>query len=414
MKKFSRILALALSLVMVLGILTACSNDAGSSSAPASGSTSTAGSASTPAAGGGDVAVDEWDFTMLSVMTGPVSFAGTVAAWGYEYCAELINADGGIRGVPIKTTVRDTAFDTAQAVSEMSAVVDNALVVFGPMDAPGADAAGQVASDAKVPVVMAATTETVREKYAPYTSSYMTDSEKGAADAAVMWAEANPDIKKVVMFYIPSDNASNSEYELSKAALAEVDVEIVGTVEVETGQLDLGPAVVQALGYEADGYYVCLRTEEFVRAVSELRNRGVDDGSKILGGFSAISDNLFDLADGVLEDVYIWNKIDPNYDSPEWKAFVEAFEADNGTKPTNNTGANFFEALMLVKTAIEELELTGDPAKLQEERDALAEWLYNTDEYDFIQGPFKIVNGEKVAAPHFFQIKGDEYVRVDV
>lgn len=417
MKKRSRILALALAMVMLVGILAGCSNGSGSgASTPAvvSGSTGVADSSGASGTGGGDVAVTEWEFPMISVMTGAVAFAGVPAAWGFNYAIDQINEAGGIRGVPVKGVVRDSAFDTAKAVQEMSSLADNSLVVFGPMDGPGFDAAGQVGLDAKLPMIGAATTPVVREKYAPYASSYMTDSEKGSAEAAVKWVEVNPDIKKVVMFYIPSDNASTSEYELVKEYLTEQGVEMVGTVEVETGQLDLGPAAVQALGYDADGYIVMLRTEEFVRAVTELRNRGVDDGSKILGGFSAVSSNLFELADGVLEDVYIWNKIDPNYDSPEWTAFVEAYAADNnGDKPTGNTGPNFYEAMMLVKQGIEELELTGDPSMLQEERDLLANWLYNTDEYDFIQGPFKIVDGEKQAAPHFFQIKNDEYVRVD-
>lgn len=418
-----RFLCLALSLMMMAAAFAGCGG--GQSSGGGAPSAAQDGEAAEPAgepseaapAGSGEaapVAVSEWEFPMISVMTGSVAFAGVPAAWGAEYAVKEINESGGIRDVPVKITVRDSAFDTAKAVQEMSTLVDNALVVFGPMDGPGTDAAGQVSSEAGVPILAAATTATVREKYAPYAISYMTDSEKGAAAAAVRWVKAEPDIKKVVIFYYPADNASASEYELGKQYLEAEGVEVVGAVEVTAGQLDLGPSVVKAMGYEPDGYLVNLRTEEFVRAVTELRNRGVTDGSRMMGGFSAIASNLFDLADGALEDVYIWNKIDPSYPSEKWNKFVEDYKADNdGQIPSGNTAANFYEAVMSVKEAIETLGVTGDPAKRQEERDAIANYLFNSKEYDFIQGAFQYVEGEKVAEPHFFQIKGEEFVRVE-
>lgn len=418
MNKKMRFLSIVFALVFVAATIAGCSNGGSSDTSGSDTGSDASASEEVPdesatETGGGDVAVSEWSIPMLSILTGPVAFAGIPAGWGAEYAAEIINAEGGIRGVPVKIEVRDTAFDPAKAVSEMSAVVDGALVVLGPMDAPGFDAAGQVAADAKVPVIGAATTPVVREKYAPYSSAYMSDSEAGAAKAVKKWIELNPDFKKVVLFEIPSDNANVSEYEAAKSALEESGVEIAGTVEVETGDLDLGPAATKAISYEADAYFVNLRTEEFVRAVTELRNRGVNDGKKIMGGFSAVSSNLFELGGESIEDVYIWNKIDPTSSDPGWQEFVSAYEADNGSKPDGNTGANFYEAMMLLKAGIEDLELTGDPTKIQEERDALAEYLFNTSPQTSIQGEYQIVDGEKVADPFVFQLKDSSYVKAD-
>lgn len=409
-----RLLSLAMLLVLVLGLAAGCSGDQGNSSTPPSSDpvvSPTGGDE--PQGGDNAVVTTSWDFSMISVLTGSVASAGIPAHWGAQYAVDQINASGGIRGVPVTLSVRDSAFDTAKAVQEMSGIVDKSLVVFGPMDGPGTDAAGQVAFESKVPFLAAATTEVVREKYAPYAISYMTDSEKGAANAAVKWVETNPDIKSVVIFYYPSDNASTSEYNLAKEYLEAAGVEVIGSVEVTTGQLDLGPSVVKAMGYNPDGYFVCLRVEEFARAVIELRNRGVDEGRRMMGTFSSIAANLFDLGGEALEDVYLWNKIDPNYDSPEWEAFVEAYKADNGGQaPSNNTAANYYEAMMSVAEAIEALELTGDPAKLQEERDALANYLFNSPVYNFIQGDFQQVDGERVSEPHFLQIKDGAFTSV--
>ena len=412
MKKIRRgIVVLFILLLSFTLIASGCSDKPDTAAPPPSnsgGGTNTA-PAESGTGGENEVAVGKWEVPMLSVLTGPVAFAGVPAGWGAEYAAKVINEEGGVRGVPLEITVRDTAFDPAKAVSEISGFVDNALVVLGPMDGPGFDAAGQVAFDAKVPIIGAATTTVVRDKYQPYGSSYMTDSDKGAMDAVTKWLGLNPDFKKAVIFYIPSDNANTSEYELVKDTMIAAGVEVVGAVEIETGELDLGPAATKALGFGADAYFVNLRTEEFSRAVIELRNRGVDEGRRIMGSFSAVSSNLFDLGGDALQGVYIWNKINPNSTDSGWLEFVAAFEAENGSKPENNTGANFYEAVFLLKNAIEDLELTGAPAKLHEERDKLSAYLFNTPVQTSIQGSYQISNGEKVAQPFLFQMVDNTY-----
>jgi branched-chain amino acid transport system substrate-binding protein len=139
----------------------------------------------------------------------------------------------------------------------------------------------------------------------------------------------------------------------------------------------------------------------------------VTDSGRILGTFSGISANLFELADGAVEGAYIWNKINPTATDAKWQAFVEAYKADNdGQVPSNNTAANFYEAVYAVKDAIETLEITGDPAKAKEERDAIANYLYNSPSYNFLQGEFQYVKGERVQDPFFFRIENDDYVLV--
>lgn len=46
------------------------------------------------------VAVTEWEIPMLTAATGAIAYVGKPAGWAAEYAAEIINANGGIRGVP--------------------------------------------------------------------------------------------------------------------------------------------------------------------------------------------------------------------------------------------------------------------------------------------------------------------------
>ncbi|MFC1864013.1 ABC transporter substrate-binding protein, partial [Thermodesulfobacteriota bacterium] len=158
--------------------------------------------------------VKEWNIPFISILTGPVAFAGLPAVWGAEYAAKQINAAGGINGVPVKITRYDTAFDPAKAVSAMGRLIDDSLLILGPMDGPGATAAGPVAAENNVPFVAAVTRPDLREKCMPWGVSYMQDSADGSIIAVREWIKLNPDIKSVVVFYMPSDPAQVEEYKL--------------------------------------------------------------------------------------------------------------------------------------------------------------------------------------------------------
>ena len=148
-----RILLTGLAAVGLIGLLAGCSSSGGSAGESTPPATAPAAGTDAPADANA-VAVTEWEIPMLTAATGAIAYVGKPAGWAAEYAAEIINANGGIRGVPVKVTVLDTAFDTSKAVTQMTSVVDNALVVLGPMDAPGAESAGQVAYDGGVPNIL--------------------------------------------------------------------------------------------------------------------------------------------------------------------------------------------------------------------------------------------------------------------
>ncbi len=407
MKK--RLVSIALVAAMAAS-MTACGNSSSSAGGnnAADDKTSAAEESSKTAEVGGEVAVDEWNIPVLSAVTGAIAFVGKPASWAAEYAAEMINEQGGIEGVPVSVDIYDTKFDTAEVASCLSQVVDDSLVVLGPMDAPGGEVAGQMIYDAKVPNIAAYSYQEARENYEPYAIAYMTDSEEGDTIAAEKWIGLNPDIKSVVIFTCPSDSSQVATTELLEEFLPTLDVEVKGVVEVETDTLDCGPAAVQALNYNADGYISVLRADENAKVVMELRSRGVDEGRRITCGFSAFSDNYIGVAGAdALDGTYIWNKLDPNYDGEEWNKLVEAYTKEFGSAPTSNPVPDFYDSMMAIKQCFEELHITGDPANAEAEKQAIAEWFSNSPTIHGLQGDFVWENGKKIADIQYFQFEGN-------
>lgn len=391
--RLKKIMALSLSLILILTIITGCGS---------SGSKDTSDSADSSDSG------DVWTIPVLSAVTGSIAYVGKPASWAAEYAAKVINEQGGINGKKIKVKIYDTKFDTAEAVSCMSQVVDNSLVIVGPMDAPGAEAVGQMAFDAKIPNIASYSFTDIRDQYSPYAIAYMTDSEEGDWLAAQQWIKLNPDIKSVVIFANPTDASQMAITELLKENLPTIGVSVKKVVEVETDTLDCGPAAVQAINAGADGYISSLRADENAKVVSELRTRGINEGRRITSGFSSYSDNFISVAGAdALDGTYIWNKLDPNYDGEDWNKLVTAYKADfNGDVPTSNPVPDYYNALLAIKQCFEELKITGDKDKLDSEKKAIAEWFYNSPVIHGIQGDYQWVKGKKVAPIYYFQFDG--------
>ncbi len=411
-----RALALSAAGIMLMGSVAGCGSNAGGNDTGNDDAAGTVSAAEENAASevGGEVAVDEWEIPVLSAVTGAIAYVGKPASWAAEYAVEQINEAGGINGVPVSIEIYDTKFDTAEVASCLSQVVDDSIMVVGPMDAPGGEVAGQMIFDAAIPNIGTYSYEDSRTAYSPYAIAYMTDSEEGEVLAAEKWIALNPDIKKVVLFTCPSDASQVASVELLQDALPEMGVEVAGVVEVETDTLDCGPAAVQALNYNADGYLSVLRADENAKVVAELRNRGVDEGRRITCGFSSFSDNYITVAGAdALDGTYIWNKLDPNYDGEEWNALVEAYKADfDGAAPTSNPVPDYYNAFVAIKQCFEELQITGDPDNRDAEKQAIAEWLYNSPTIHGIQGDFHWENGKKISDIYYFQFEGDQPVAV--
>lgn len=419
-KRFGYLLMVVLLLGVMAGALVGCGDDepAATTAAPtettaaptdttAAPTDTTAAPTETTAPAEAPVAVDEWVIPQLSVTSGPVAFAGEPAAWGAQRAVDEINAAGGIRGVPVKLDLSDTGFDTAKAVSIATAAVDDALVVLGPMDAPSGEACAAIYFENKVPAICAVSNKAIRDSSAPYTCFYMADN----ADhlAVVAWIEQNPDIKKVVAFGDPSDPGSWDGYQLAKEALEAAGIEYVKEIEIKSGQLDLATPAVQALDAGADGYVCIIRQEEMAKIGIELNKRGMTEGRRIYMTFAALGAGLLDLAQGTLEGAYGYNNFDPNATNPEYVAFSEAFSAAHDGQPlVINTPVTHYNAVYAIAGVMEDLQITGDPDKRAEERQAIAEALHTSREFQGLQGPFSWVDGQLQASIYLMQIQGDK------
>jgi branched-chain amino acid transport system substrate-binding protein len=97
--------------------------------------------------------------------------------------------------------------------------------------------------------------------------------------------------------------------------------------------------------------------------------------SNILLFSSADDAALYTTGGASLNGAVIYNFVNVDASNPRWDAFKEAYAADhNGMQPPS-LSTNYYDAVYMIKEAIEKSGVTGDPKKLKEERKKIAEYM---------------------------------------
>ena len=351
---------------------------------------------------------EEWELPVLLPLTGPIAGYGLMAQWSAEYAAEQINAAGGIRGAPVKLTYYDCPMDPGVAViSATEAIAKDPLYIIGPLDPISMGAMVHLAVEEGVCLTGEVFAD-VQAQYAPWVTLERTAIWPTTVAGIGEWVKLNPEIETIVLFMIPglTDEPASGV----APAVAEFGLTLLETIEVEAGQLDLSAAATRALALNPDGFMSQLHADTHARLCKELYERGMTEGWRIAGGGQNNGPDLYIIGEGYIEDTYIWDTGDTGSNDPDWLAYVDAYEAaHDGAPPLTWANWGFYEAVYAFKAAVERMNITGDPAKLAEERLAIRDFLFNADGLPAVfGGTYNYVEGLKVSDLLFYQMTNNQ------
>ncbi len=297
---------------------------------------------------------------MIVPMTGPVASTGKQERAG----AELYIQQHGdtVAGKKIVLSIKDDtgAADVTKRLAEELIGNDHASVLMGFGLTPLALAAAPVATEAKVPeIVTAAATAMITEK-SPYIVRTSFTLPQAAAPMAD-WALKNG-IKKVVTIvtdYGPGADAEKwfgDTFEKGGGTIAE-------KIRVPLKNPDFAPFLQRVKDDAPDAVFVFVPSGFGAIFMKEFTERGLDkSGIKLVGTGDVTDDDLLaDIGDSALGAVTT-HHYSVAHDSPENKAFVEAFEkANNGMRP-NFMAVAAYDGMGLVYQALEKTkgDASGD------------------------------------------------------
>lgn len=357
--------------------------------------------------------VTEWEIPFLNCLTGPIASIGEYLEWGAERAAWEINQAGGINGVPVKVTGIDTAMSPETGTVEMAKLTDSALVVMGPVPEPVIMAAVPIAVRSGLYSFTATTSYEYAAKFFPWAISWFSPTEAKLPPVVTAWAKKNSGMKNVVQF-VENYGAWPGMAKAHVIGLEKAGVNVLKEVEVPTDAVTFGPLVVKALSENPDGIVFACNAEKVAKLILELQNRGWKDNSRLLVFSSADDGALYTTGGDNINGVMIYNYVDPDLNTERWQKFREAFKADHDGMEPFSLSPNYYDAVYMIKRAIEETGITGDPAKLKEERIKIRDYCNDIQNFEGLMFNWSNKGGVPQDKPLFlFKIENGKKVLVE-
>ena len=299
---------------------------------------------------------------MVLPMTGPSASTGKQEKAG----AELYIAQHGdkVAGRTIKLVIKDDtgAADVTKRLAQDLIANDHAAALMGFGLTPLAFAVAPIATEAKVPeIVTAAATAVITEK-SPYivrTSFTLPQASAPMAD----WASKNG-IKKVVTIVIDYGPGIDAEKWFGET-FKKAGGEIVEAIRVPLKNPDFAPFLQRVKDDKPDAVFVFVPSGFGAVFMKQFVERGLDKaGVKLIGTGDVTDDDQLNGMGEVALGVVTTHHYSAAHDSPENKAFVEAFQKANGFRP-NFMGVAAYDGMALVYHALEATKgATDGPALL--------------------------------------------------
>lgn len=349
-----------------------------------------------------------YELPAILPLSGEIYYLGESAKWAIDYAVDEINAAGGINGIPVHTTFYDSEFNKNRSKDIVEKLVKTQRFLIGPVDSNGTAAIADIIRESGTPDVATYSFESVREQSAPYGISYMSDSTTGEIAAIDIWKELNPDIEKVVIVINKGESSQMETADLLQDKLTELDMKLLRVIEIDAALNNGLNAVVEALNTNADGYIILARTENYVKFVAEMRQRGITDGRRFTASFAGYEIPLIQEYREQLSGTYIWNKFDCDYKGEEWQKLLAAYKKDHDDNvPGSCIVSEMYNVVYAWKACIEELNLSPEVLNLKEEKKSIADWFYNSSVQHGIQGDYQWIRGNKLTSVYYFKINDE-------
>lgn len=356
-------------------------------------------------------AVKSWEIPSLVFRTGAYAGFSKIIEWTINKAIEDINSAGGVQGIPLKVKYYDTALDPAKAVAEMSKVVKDAMVIWGPIGANEVNAAFPMAIRNKVLAISPACGYEVSVRYKPWQLHFLPASDLIIPGPMKGWVKKNPDIKKVVQFVLSDDPTFVDHANAQREALEDAGIKVLRDVECPAG-VDMGSAVIKGMSGKPGGYVLTVGPAEAGKIILELDKRGIKEKRRIMVYNTADSPALYEIAGKKLNGAYHYSATFLSADNESWINFSKQFKEKFNMEPTWGQPI-FYNMVMLTAKALSLETITGDPKKLAEERIIIRNFMRNYKGFKGIVGDFDIVDGIAMTASNLYQYQDGKKIFIE-
>lgn len=335
MRRF-KILALAMSLVMLVGLMAGCG-----------GNETTGGS-------GEDVI----KVGFLGALTGDVACYGIPGLKGLELAVEEINAQGGILGKKVEIVKEDNRGDKTEAASITKKFIskDKVSAIIGDPCTGITIVAARIAQDNQMVLISSGATGVGAIDAGDFCFRN-TLLDEVACPATVEYL-INKGYKNFALVTAINDDYSVGLSDYFRKALKEKGGQIIIEESIQRGDTNFAAQVTKIKPANPDmiiftGYY-----QEAALFMKEVRKQGMDQ--IFVGGDGCLGEDLYKLGGSAVEGSIVYCGFSPEQPSPETKKFLDNYSKKFNGEMADMFSAQYYDAMYIVAQAMERANST-DP-----------------------------------------------------
>jgi branched-chain amino acid transport system substrate-binding protein len=318
---------------------------------------------------------------LSTVKSGVLKTVGETTETAVDIAVAEINAKGGIGGKPIKLLKFDTGSDPRQAATgtQKFAQDDKALAIIGPFSSGEAAVAFPVGE--RLGIVEMPNAASTPGLTKGFSYAWRLTSDEGKQFTRLIKTLDKKGIKrdKAEIIYVSDERVSNiSGTQFYPAIFKANNVAFGEPIAIQLKSFDVSPQVAQAIGRNPDVVAIAGTPDSAGKVIKELRRQGFT--GRVIGSQIFADPNSIELfgkdADGmIIVAGFWWDRTDAT------RALTKKFREENEKrgltvkKIPHHTDAQAYDIVYLMKQAMEKAGVTGDPAKLAQERTAIRDAL---------------------------------------
>ncbi|WP_174802961.1 ABC transporter substrate-binding protein [Martelella limonii] len=326
----------------------------------------------------GALAEDTIKIGNIVATSGFLKSAGEPTVVAVDIAVEEINAAGGINGKPVELIRYESASDPKQAAVAARSLAqdDGVLAIVGPFSSGEAKVALPVAERYKLLMMPTSSSAPGLTEGLEYGWRLTEDESKQFTRLLVAMKEAGLPMATADIVYISEDVVSNTAgTKLYPGLLEAAGVKVGELIPVQLKSFDMSAQVAKIVQDNPDVVAVAALPDSASKLITELRRQGYQ--GRVIGSQIFADPNVVELfgpdGDGTLLVAGFWK--DRTEQSAAFNAkFVEKAEARGIHKlGAHHSDAQAYDTVYLIKQVMEAVGTTGDPSKLEEERQAIVD-----------------------------------------
>jgi branched-chain amino acid transport system substrate-binding protein len=347
---------------------------------------------------------------------------GKREAIGAQAAVDVINAAGGVNGVPLKLYIDDTASNPQDAVNVIRKLVadSKALAIVGPHYSSEAEATFPLGNQLKiVQICVASSKPGLSAANRPY-AFRNTLTEDKIADAVVKKFKKRYNIKKVAIITDIKDAVSKSVgTQVLPPAYKADGIEVItgdNPVTFQTNDTQFTAQITKLKAMNPDGVGMGALGPDALNIITEARRQGMTQ--PFMSTAPIMEGEVPQKGGKAVEGTFsgtIWDRSD---DSPRSKKFKAAYDKavriypGEFTKLPDYYPVNAYDAVFMIVEAVKKKGVTNKPADLEKDRAKIMEYLTALRNFDGVASKGFNEVGDGLKDVQVYEIKAGQWALV--